>query len=71
MFILNKNIVHLVDDILWNCGFKTEKQGNQVIILIILIIVIIVIIVIMFMFVSIWVLQTTFGQTNKLILPKN
>ncbi len=28
--VLNKNIVHLIDDIFWNCGFKTETQGEQV-----------------------------------------
>ena len=31
MPILNKNIVHLVDDMFWNMGFKTEKQTEQVI----------------------------------------
>ena len=30
MFVINKNIVHLVDDIIWNSGFKTESQGEQV-----------------------------------------
>ena len=33
--VLNKNIVHLIDDIFWNCGFKTESHGDQVIIVII------------------------------------
>ncbi len=32
MFILNKNIVHLIDDIFWNMGFKTETQAEKVII---------------------------------------
>ncbi len=32
MFLVNENIVHLVDDIFWNCRFKTESQGEQVII---------------------------------------
>ncbi len=36
----------------------------------IVMIVIIVFFVIMFRFVSIWVLQTTFRSTNKLIMPK-
>ncbi len=36
----------------------------------IVMIVIIVIFVIMFRFVSIWVLQTAFGRTNELIMPK-
>ena len=31
MPILNKNIVHLVDDMFWNMGFKTEKQSELVI----------------------------------------
>ena len=31
MPILYKNIVHLVDDMFWNMGFKTEKQTEQVI----------------------------------------
>ena len=33
--VLNKNIVHLIDDIFWNCGFKTDSHGDQVIIVII------------------------------------
>ena len=27
---MNKGIVHLIDDIFWNCGFKTETTGEQV-----------------------------------------
>ena len=30
MFMLNKNIVHLIDDIFWNMGFKTETQADKV-----------------------------------------
>ena len=30
MYILNKNIVHLIDDIFWNMGFKTETHGEKV-----------------------------------------
>jgi len=30
-----QGIVHLIDDIFWNCGFKTESHGDQVIIVII------------------------------------
>ena len=26
VFMLNKNIVHLIDDIFWNMGFKTETD---------------------------------------------
>ena len=33
--VLNKNIVHLIDDIFWNCGFKTDSHGDQVIVVII------------------------------------
>ena len=31
MPILNKNIVHLIDDMFWNMGFKTETQAEKVI----------------------------------------
>ena len=34
IFILNKNIVHLIDDIFWNMGFKTETQAEKVILII-------------------------------------
>ncbi len=30
MPVLNKGIVHMIDDIIWNCGFRTESQGEQV-----------------------------------------
>ena len=30
IFIMNKNIVHLIDDIFWNMGFKTETQADKV-----------------------------------------
>ena len=30
IFRLNKNIVHLIDDIFWNMGFKTEMQADKV-----------------------------------------
>ena len=30
MHVLNKGIVHMIDDIFWNCGFRTESQGEQV-----------------------------------------
>ncbi len=29
--VLNQGIVHLIDSIFWNCGFKTETSGEQVI----------------------------------------
>ncbi len=31
MHVLNKGIVHMIDDIFWNCGFRTESQGEQVV----------------------------------------
>ena len=30
IFMLNQNIVHLIDDIFWNMGFKTETQAEKV-----------------------------------------
>ncbi len=30
-FVLNKNIVHLIDEIFWNLGFKHEPQSEMVI----------------------------------------
>jgi hypothetical protein len=47
MYLVNKNIVHLVDDIFWNMGFKTETQAEKVIPEIIIILCIMFIIVIM------------------------
>ena len=46
VYVLSKGIVHLIDDIFWNCGFKTETSGEQVIIVIIGFILLIQIIVI-------------------------
>jgi hypothetical protein len=34
IFLLNKKIVHLIDDIFWNMGFKTETQAEKVILII-------------------------------------
>jgi hypothetical protein len=71
--MLNKNIVHLIDDIFWNMGFKTETQADKVIIPIIRIIAIIYIIriirIILIMriicrFVRNLQLQTTCGRTR-------
>ena len=28
--MLNKYLVHLIDDIFWNMGFKTETQADKV-----------------------------------------
>ncbi len=53
MFILNTNILHMVDDCFWYCRFKTEKQRDQGIIMfisIISMIYIIVIIVLLWLF---------------------
>ena len=30
IFTLNKNIVHLIDEIFWHLGFKTETQAEKV-----------------------------------------
>ncbi len=35
MYLVNKNIVNLIDDIFWNMGFKTETDAEKVIIRII------------------------------------
>ncbi len=65
--LVNKSIVHLVDDIFWNCGFKTESHVEQEIIdsiVVIYIIAIIALIVINGRFMSIWALQTTCGRKS-------
>jgi hypothetical protein len=36
MYLVNKNIVNLIDDIFWKMGFKTETDAEKVIISIIL-----------------------------------
>jgi hypothetical protein len=28
--MLNQNIIHLINDIFWNMGFKTETQADKV-----------------------------------------
>ncbi len=38
MNLMDKNIVHLIDDIFWKTGFKTETEAGKVIIRIITII---------------------------------
>ena len=35
MYLVNKNIVNLIDDIFWKMGFKTETDAEKVIIRII------------------------------------
>ena len=40
VFLLNKSIVHSIDDIFWNVGFKHETQTEKVILIILLIIII-------------------------------
>lgn len=81
IFILNKNIVHLIDDIFWHLGFKTETQAEKVIIIIHIILFIslmtlmtlvtlILIIRIIIRCVKIFVLQITCGRTKGLLLPK-
>ena len=79
IFMVNKNIVHLIDDVFWNMGFKTESQADKVyslhslyslflIIHIMFIIYIILIIFIIFRFVRNWVLQITCGRTKGQLL---
>jgi hypothetical protein len=31
MYLVNKSIVHLIDDIFWNLGFKTDNQAEKVV----------------------------------------
>jgi hypothetical protein len=78
IFILNKNIVHLIDDMFWYMGFKTESQAEKVIVIIrfILFITIITpltlirIICIIARCVKILDLQITCGRTKGLLSPK-
>ncbi len=72
IFILNKNIVHLIDDMFWYMGFKTESQAEKVILIIhfiliitlITIITLIRIISIIARYVKILDLQITCGRTK-------
>jgi hypothetical protein len=78
IFILNKNIVHLINDMFWYMGFKTESQAEKVILLIHFIIIITIttiitlirIICIIARYVKILDLQITYGRTKELLLPK-
>ncbi len=82
IFRLNKKIVHLIDDIFWHMGFKTETQAEKVILiirfiafirintLITLKIKIILIIRIIVRCVKILDLQITCGRTKGRLLPK-
>ena len=38
LYLVNKNIVNLIDDIFWKMGFKTQTEAEKVIICIITII---------------------------------
>ncbi len=81
ILILNKNIVHLIDDMFWYMGFKTESQAEKVILIIhfitiiplITIITLIRIICIQLIarYVKILDLQITCGRTKGLLLPKS
>ncbi len=81
IFILNKNIVHLIDDMFWYMGFKTESQAEKVILIIrfILFITIITLITLVTFIriiciiagcVKILDLQITCGRTKGQLLPK-
>jgi len=69
VFVLNKNIVHLIDDIFWNMGFKTETQDLLyelfVIISILSIMHLILIVSNICRFVRILDLQITCGRTKR------
>ena len=76
IFMLNKNIVHLIDDIFWHMGFKTETQAEKVILIIHFlafetIITLILIIRIIARCVKILDLQIKCGRTKGRLLPKN
>ena len=32
--LINKSLIHLIDDIFWNLGFKNETQAEKVIVII-------------------------------------
>ena len=75
IFMLNKNIVHLIDNMFWYMGFKTESQAEKVILIIhfialITIITLILIICIIARYVKNLALQITCGRTKGLLLPK-
>ncbi len=78
IFILNKNIVHLIDDMFWYMGIKTESQAEKVILIIhfilfkpfITVTTLIRIICIIARYAKILDLQITCGRTKGLLLPK-
>ncbi len=78
IFILNKNIVHLIDDMFWSMRFKTESQAEKVILIIHFITIITLIsvitlkqiICIIVRYVKNLDLQITCGRTKGLLLPK-
>ena len=57
MYLVNKNIVHLIDDIFWNLGFKTETQAEKVTTEIMIIICIMHIILIMTIVLIMYIIQ--------------
>ncbi len=79
VFILNKNNVHLIDDIFWHMEFKTETQAEMFILIIrfiafitiIALITLILIIRIIGRCVKILDLQITCGRTKGRLLPKS
>ncbi len=38
--LINKSLIHLIDDIFWNLGFKNETQAEKVIVIICIILII-------------------------------
>ena len=57
MYLVNKNIVHLIDDIFWNLGFKTDTQAEKVTTEIMIIICIMHIILIMTIILIMYIIQ--------------
>jgi hypothetical protein len=78
IFILNKHIVHLIDEMFWYMGFITESQAEKVILIIhfilfitiITLITLIRIICIIARCVKILDLQIMCGRTKEMLLPK-
>ncbi len=74
MYLVNKNIVNLIDDIFWKMGFKTETDAEKVIIRIISLILDYTDYtnyILLFIFRFAWILELpiTCGRTNALISP--
>ncbi len=73
MFLLNKNIVHWINDIFWHMGFKHETLRIMLIVFIkhlrIIIVIILIILIIYYRFVPTLVLRIMFGRISEISLP--